>query len=35
VALGPGTPGKLVLASGVEPGDRIALRDPRATPAFE
>jgi HlyD family secretion protein len=28
VKLGPGTVGRLVIASGVQPGDRLALRDP-------
>jgi HlyD family secretion protein len=31
VQLGPGTVGRLVIASGVKPGDRLALRDPTVT----
>jgi multidrug efflux pump subunit AcrA (membrane-fusion protein) len=31
VKLGPGTVGRLVIAEGVKPGDRLALRDPTVT----
>jgi HlyD family secretion protein len=31
VKLGPGTVGRLVIAEGVKPGDRLALRDPTMT----